>query len=86
VKCVVEGMSGFWTSTSEVESRYTPKPLFAGGTDPRKHLTMQLEVPAEVAGSLVELDAAVCAASSARVVAPGHRARRPLHGQGAHRG
>jgi hypothetical protein len=49
----------------EVESRYTPKPLFAGGTDPRKHLTMQLEVPAEVANSLAELDAAVCRASAA---------------------
>ena len=50
----------------EVESRYTPKPLFAGGTDPRKHLTMQLGVSAEVASSLAELDAAVCQASGAR--------------------
>jgi hypothetical protein len=49
----------------EVESRYTPKPLFAGGSDPRKHLTVQLEVSAEVANSLAEMDAAVCAASSA---------------------
>jgi hypothetical protein len=50
----------------EVESRYTPKPLFAGGTDPRKHLTMQLGVSAEVANSLAELDAAVCQASGAK--------------------
>ena len=50
----------------EVESRYTPRPLFAGGTDPRKHLTMQLEVSAEVARSLAELDAAVCQASCAK--------------------
>jgi hypothetical protein len=49
----------------EVQSRYVPLPLFAGGTDPRKHLTVQLEVSAEVANSLAELDAAVCAASSA---------------------
>jgi hypothetical protein len=50
----------------EVESRYTPKPLFAGGTDPRKHLTMQLEVSEEVAQSLTALDAAVCQASGAK--------------------
>jgi len=50
----------------EVESRYTPRPLFAGGTDPRKHLTVQLEVGAEVANSLAELDAAVCQASGAK--------------------
>jgi hypothetical protein len=50
----------------EVESRYTPKPLFAGGTDPRKHLTMQLEVSEEVASSLAALDAAVCRASGAK--------------------
>jgi hypothetical protein len=50
----------------EVESRYTPKPLFAGGTDPRKHLTMQLEISEEVARSLAELDAAVCQASCAK--------------------
>jgi len=49
----------------EVETRGTPKPTFAGGTDPRKHLTMQLEVPAEVASSLSELDAAVRGASAA---------------------
>ena len=49
----------------EVQSRYVPLPLFAGGTDPRKHLTVQLEVSAEVANSLAELDAAVRAASSA---------------------
>ena len=49
----------------EMESRYTPKPLFAGGSDPRKHLTMQLEVPAEVANSLSEVDAAVRRASVA---------------------
>jgi hypothetical protein len=49
----------------EVEPRYTPKPLFAGGTDPRKYLTMQLEVPAEVASAVAELDQAVCGASSA---------------------
>ena len=49
----------------EVESRYTPKPLFAGGSDPCKHLTMQLEVSAEVANSLSELDAAVRRASVA---------------------
>jgi hypothetical protein len=36
----------------EVESRYTPKPLFAGGTDPRKHLTLQLEVSADVSSAL----------------------------------
>jgi hypothetical protein len=49
----------------EVETRYTPKPTFAGGSDPRKHLTAQLEVPAEAAQSLSELDAAVCKASAA---------------------
>ena len=50
----------------EVESRYTPKPLFAGGTDPRKHLTMQLQVSEEVANSLSALDAAACRASGAK--------------------
>jgi len=49
----------------EVESRYTPKPIFAGGSDPRKHLTMQLEVSAETAAALDELDQAVHAASTA---------------------
>jgi hypothetical protein len=47
----------------EIESRYTPKPLFAGGTDSRKYLTMQLKVSAETAFALVELDQAVCEAS-----------------------
>jgi hypothetical protein len=49
----------------EVESRYTPRPVFAGGTDPRKHLCMQLEVPSEVASALHELDEAVAGASFA---------------------
>ena len=48
----------------EVESRYTPKPLFAGGTDARKHLTVQLEITPETAAALDELDQAVCAAST----------------------
>jgi hypothetical protein len=50
----------------EVESRYTPRPIFAGGSDARKHLTMQLEISAEVAQSLAQLDAAVCQASCAK--------------------
>jgi hypothetical protein len=49
----------------ELESRYTPRPVFAGGTDPRKHLTMQLEVPAPVADALRELDDAIRGASCA---------------------
>ena len=49
----------------EVESRYCPRPIFAGGSDPRKHLTMQIELPAEVAQHLSQLDEAVCSASQA---------------------
>jgi hypothetical protein len=49
----------------EVESRFTPRPVFAGGTDPRKHLTVQLELPPEVASALRELDEAVSDTSAA---------------------
>jgi hypothetical protein len=49
----------------ELESRFSPLPVFAGGTDPRKHLTVQLELSEDNAESLRRLDAACEAASTA---------------------
>ena len=48
----------------EVESRFAPLPIFAGGTDPRKHLTVQLEVSEEDAAGLRRLDEACEKAST----------------------
>jgi hypothetical protein len=47
----------------ELDSVYAPLPIFAGGADPRKHLTLQLEIPEAAAASLKRLDEA-CAAKS----------------------
>lgn len=48
----------------ELDSQFAPLPVFAGGNDPRKHLTAQLEFTEEAEGGLRRLDAA-CAAASA---------------------
>lgn len=47
----------------EVESKFTPRPVFAGGNDPRKWLAMQVEVPPSVAEAIDTLDGALCALS-----------------------
>lgn len=47
----------------EVESKFTPRPVFAGGNDPRKWLAVQVEVPPSVATALDTLDGALCALS-----------------------
>ena len=47
----------------ELDSKFAPLPIFAGGSDPRKHLTMQLELSEEDANGLRRLDAA-CEAQS----------------------
>ena len=43
----------------EVESKFTPRPVFAGGNDPRKWLAVQVEVPPSVATALDTLDGAL---------------------------
>ena len=43
----------------EVESRFTPRPSFAGGSDPRKHLHVALELPADIASHLAAFDVQV---------------------------
>jgi hypothetical protein len=47
----------------DLESVYSPLPKFAGGTDPRKHLCMQLEISEDAALRFADLDA-ICAARS----------------------
>jgi hypothetical protein len=47
----------------DLESVYSPLPKFAGGNDPRKHLSMQLEISEEAAKAFGDLDAA-CAERS----------------------
>ncbi len=42
----------------ELDTLYSPLPTFAGGSDPRKHLTLQLEVSDEAAAGLARLDEA----------------------------
>jgi hypothetical protein len=48
----------------ELESRFAPLPTFAGGSDPRKHLTVQLELCEDAAQALHRLDRACQAAST----------------------
>jgi hypothetical protein len=48
----------------ELDSIYHPLPVFAGGSDPRKHLTLQLEVSEEAAAGLRALDEACLAKST----------------------
>ena len=48
----------------ELDSKFAPLPIFAGGSDPRKHLTVQLELSEEAAQALHRLDQA-CEAGSA---------------------
>jgi hypothetical protein len=47
----------------ELESKFAPLPSFAGGSDPRKHLTVQLELSEDAAQALHRLDRA-CEAGS----------------------
>jgi hypothetical protein len=47
----------------ELDSQFAPLPIFAGGNDPRKHLTVQLELTEEEAQGLRRLDSACEAAS-----------------------
>ncbi len=47
----------------DLDSIYCPLPLFAGGSDPRKHLSVQLEISEEAAKGFGLLDAA-CAERS----------------------
>jgi hypothetical protein len=47
----------------ELDSVYHPLPIFAGGSDPRKHLTLQLELPEAAAAGLRALDEACVALS-----------------------
>ena len=42
----------------DLDSIYSPPPSFAGGTDARKHLTMQLEISEEAAKGFELLNAA----------------------------
>jgi hypothetical protein len=49
----------------EVDSRFSPLPVFAGGNDPRKHLVVQIEISEEEAAGLRRLDDACHAASTA---------------------
>ena len=48
----------------ELDSQFAPLPIFAGGSDPRKHLTVQLELSEVAAQALRRLDQA-CEAGSA---------------------
>ena len=47
----------------ELESIYSPLPVFAGGTDPRKYLAVQLELTEEAAEGFRRLDDACLARS-----------------------
>ena len=47
----------------ELDSQFAPLPIFAGGSDPRKHLTVQLELSEDAAQALRRLDQA-CEAGS----------------------
>jgi len=47
----------------ELDSQFAPLPIFAGGNDPRKHLTVQLELTEDEAQGLRRLDSACEAAS-----------------------
>ena len=47
----------------ELDSIYSPLPVFAGGTDPRKHLAVQLELTEEAAEGFRRLDDACLAQS-----------------------
>ncbi len=40
----------------ELDTLYSPLPIFAGGSDPRKHLTVQLEISEEMAEGFHRLD------------------------------
>ncbi len=40
----------------ELDTLYSPLPIFAGGNDPRKHLTVQLEISEEMAEGFHRLD------------------------------
>jgi hypothetical protein len=42
----------------ELDSKFAPLPIFAGGSDPRKHLSMQLEISEEAAEGFRRLDTA----------------------------
>ena len=48
----------------ELDSQFAPLPIFAGGNDPRKHLTLQIELTEDEAQGLRRLDAACEAAST----------------------
>ena len=43
---------------AELDTIYSPLPKFAGRADPRKHLTLQLEIQEEAAEGFRRLDAA----------------------------
>jgi hypothetical protein len=45
----------------ELDTLYSPLPIFAGGSDPRKHLTIHLELPEAAAAGLRALDEACMA-------------------------
>ncbi len=48
----------------EIEGRYTPRPHFAGGTDQRNHLTVQIAVGAETAAAIRRAEEAFAAKTS----------------------
>jgi hypothetical protein len=54
----------------ELDTLYAPLPIFAGGSDPRKHLTLQLELPEAAAASLRALDEACMTLSSSAKWSP----------------